>query len=514
MIPGIIGRVRAGSAVSLNEGGRPRMNPIYIDDAVAAILAALEVDGHKIVNVAGDEIVTIREIAEAAGPRGGRRAGLRGRRRHGRRRRDRRHDGVPRVARRPCVRARSTEGVARTAAAMEGLAAMCGIAAMLDRSDRWVEQPELLRMTDSMRHRGPGRRGLVRRSRRRPRQPPARDHRPHCGRAPADVQRGRLGLDHLQRHALQLPRAAPSSSSPPGTTSARRATPRSSSTPTRSGATTASLRFDGMFAFAIWDAAEAPDHGRARPLRRQAAVLDRARRAPRARLRAQGRARGRRAAARRRRRRSSSTSRSRTCSPIARSSRACTRCPAGSLIVGRRRRREGAALVGLRVRSRRLALAGVVGRRGARRARGGRRPPADGRRPGRQLSLRRPRLRLARGARVAARAAADDVHGRLRPDLRRGPRARVRRARIGRVALEPVPHRALRDGHARGRHGLRAARPDLAPRGSARRHVLPELLHRPPGLEVRQGLALRRRRRRALRRLSVALREGSPTCTA
>ena len=32
---------------------------------------------------------------------------------------------------------------------------MCGIAAILDRSDRWVEQPELLRMTDSMRHRGP-----------------------------------------------------------------------------------------------------------------------------------------------------------------------------------------------------------------------------------------------------------------------------------------------------------------------------------------------------------------------
>ena len=67
MIPGIIGRVRAGTAVSLNAGGRPRMNPIYIDDAVAAILAALAVDGHKIVNVAGDEIVTIREIAEAAG---------------------------------------------------------------------------------------------------------------------------------------------------------------------------------------------------------------------------------------------------------------------------------------------------------------------------------------------------------------------------------------------------------------------------------------------------------------
>ena len=58
------------------------------------------------------------------------------------------------------------------------------------------------------------------------------------------------------------------------------------------------------------------------------------------------------------------------------------------------------------------------------------------------------------------------------------PRARLRRARGRRARREPLPHRALRDGHARGRHGLGAARADLAPRGPARRHVLPELLHR------------------------------------
>jgi nucleoside-diphosphate-sugar epimerase len=67
MVPGIIGRVRDGRTVTLVEGGRPRMNPIYVEDAVEAILAALAVDGHLIVNVAGDEVVTIREIAEAAG---------------------------------------------------------------------------------------------------------------------------------------------------------------------------------------------------------------------------------------------------------------------------------------------------------------------------------------------------------------------------------------------------------------------------------------------------------------
>lgn len=66
MIPAIIGRVRDGRPVTLAEGGRPRMNPIYVDDAVAALLAALDVDGHRIVNVAGDEVVSIRDIAEAA----------------------------------------------------------------------------------------------------------------------------------------------------------------------------------------------------------------------------------------------------------------------------------------------------------------------------------------------------------------------------------------------------------------------------------------------------------------
>ena len=45
----------------------------------------------------------------------------------------------------------------------------------------------------------------------------------------------------------------------------------------------------------------------------------------------------------------------------------------------------------------------------------------------------------------------------------------------------------------------------LAPRGPARRPELPELLRRPAREQVRQGRALRRRRRRAVRRLPVAL---------
>jgi len=67
MIPGLIGRVREGTPVSLNAGGRPRMNPLYIDDVVRALLGVLELDESVALNVAGDEPVTVRELAELIG---------------------------------------------------------------------------------------------------------------------------------------------------------------------------------------------------------------------------------------------------------------------------------------------------------------------------------------------------------------------------------------------------------------------------------------------------------------
>lgn len=67
MIPRLLASVREGRPITLNAEGRPRMNPIYIDDVVQIVLAALESDGHQVVNVAGDEAVTIRELAETIG---------------------------------------------------------------------------------------------------------------------------------------------------------------------------------------------------------------------------------------------------------------------------------------------------------------------------------------------------------------------------------------------------------------------------------------------------------------
>jgi nucleoside-diphosphate-sugar epimerase len=67
MVPGLISRVREGAPVTLNDGGRPRMNPLFVDDVVRAMLAVLEIDQHSVLNIAGDEAVTIKEIAETIG---------------------------------------------------------------------------------------------------------------------------------------------------------------------------------------------------------------------------------------------------------------------------------------------------------------------------------------------------------------------------------------------------------------------------------------------------------------
>lgn len=67
MIPRLVASVREGRPVQLNAGGRPRMNPIYVDDVVRVVERALTSDGHQLVNVAGDDVVTIRELAEAIG---------------------------------------------------------------------------------------------------------------------------------------------------------------------------------------------------------------------------------------------------------------------------------------------------------------------------------------------------------------------------------------------------------------------------------------------------------------
>ena len=111
----------------------------------------------------------------------------------------------------------------------------------------------------------------------------------------------------------------------------------------------------------------------------------------------------------------------------------------------------------------------------------------------------------ALGARAAAGHRAPSPVG-FDLTLGVGPRARLRRARAGRADVVPVQDRALRDGAQGRRHGARAL-PALVwhledPRVG---QSYPNFYVGAARQQVREGRALGRRRRRAVRRLSVAL---------
>lgn len=66
LIPDIIRRVREGRAVTVRENGMPALTPVYVSDVVAVILARLTAADSVTMNVAGEERVGIREVAECA----------------------------------------------------------------------------------------------------------------------------------------------------------------------------------------------------------------------------------------------------------------------------------------------------------------------------------------------------------------------------------------------------------------------------------------------------------------
>lgn len=67
MIPNIVQAVRDGRPVVLVNDGRPRMNPVFIDDVVEVMSQALSKPGSQVVNVAGPREVNVRDIATMAG---------------------------------------------------------------------------------------------------------------------------------------------------------------------------------------------------------------------------------------------------------------------------------------------------------------------------------------------------------------------------------------------------------------------------------------------------------------
>jgi UDP-glucose 4-epimerase len=66
-IPGVLGRVRGGQEVTLAGADGIRVNPVFVEDAAAAVAATLELAESTTLNVAGPDVVSVRDIAEIAG---------------------------------------------------------------------------------------------------------------------------------------------------------------------------------------------------------------------------------------------------------------------------------------------------------------------------------------------------------------------------------------------------------------------------------------------------------------
>ena len=67
LVPGLMETVRSGRPVPIAGDEGIRINPIYVDDAAAAVRGALELDESGVFNVAGPEVVSIADIATTLG---------------------------------------------------------------------------------------------------------------------------------------------------------------------------------------------------------------------------------------------------------------------------------------------------------------------------------------------------------------------------------------------------------------------------------------------------------------
>jgi len=67
LVPRLADAIARDDAVTIREDGGPLLNPIYVEDAAAAVAAASEGRAPAILNIAGLEVVSIAALAEAVG---------------------------------------------------------------------------------------------------------------------------------------------------------------------------------------------------------------------------------------------------------------------------------------------------------------------------------------------------------------------------------------------------------------------------------------------------------------
>lgn len=67
LMPRIVGNVSDGQPIFLNGGKGIIFNPLHVEDAAMAIDRALDLDESMAINVAGSEVVSLRDVAERIG---------------------------------------------------------------------------------------------------------------------------------------------------------------------------------------------------------------------------------------------------------------------------------------------------------------------------------------------------------------------------------------------------------------------------------------------------------------
>ena len=68
LIPSLINKIKAGEPITIyNDGRNPKINPIYISDAVELTKRSILLSGENTVNIAGTEVISILELSKLIG---------------------------------------------------------------------------------------------------------------------------------------------------------------------------------------------------------------------------------------------------------------------------------------------------------------------------------------------------------------------------------------------------------------------------------------------------------------